>query len=110
MCHITAAISRTQVNIVTAFKQPYPAPLLIRIPVTNVYMELLFLYSKIIFVIEQPSLGQSNLSIYFGHTRTDLMSLSHSPLSAMTAGSSCLKRLVSYSSWFTNVLNCSRCI
>ena len=41
--------------------------------------------------------------IYFGHTRTDLTSFSHSPLSSMTAGSSCLdyERLVASSSWST---------
>ena len=33
------------------------------------------------------------------------MSLSHSPLSAMTAGSSCLKRPISSSSWSTNVVS-----
>ena len=48
----------------------------------------------------------NNQSIYFGCTYTDLVSLSLAPLSAMTAGSSCLKRLVSSSacSWSTNVV------
>ena len=44
------------------------------------------------------------LSIYFGRTRTNLVSFSHSALSAMTAGSSCLGRPVSSSSWSTNVV------
>ena len=44
------------------------------------------------------------VSIYFGRTCTDLVSLSHFPLSAMTAGCSCLERPVSSSSWSTNVV------
>ena len=44
------------------------------------------------------------LSIYFGHNCTDLRSLSHSRLLAMTGARSCLERLVSLSS--RSMTNC----
>ena len=43
-------------------------------------------------------------SIYFGRTRTDFISLSHSRLLAMTDARSCLERPVSFSSWSINVV------
>lgn len=55
------------------------------------------------------------LSIYFGHSRTDLRSLSHSRMLAMTDARSCLERLVSLSSRSMNVvagcpLECLPCL
>ena len=44
------------------------------------------------------------LSIYFGRTRTDFISLSHSGLLAMTDARSCLERPLSLSSWSINVV------
>ena len=44
------------------------------------------------------------LSIYFGHSRTDLRSLPHSCLLAMTGARSCLERLVSLSSRSMNIV------
>ena len=43
-------------------------------------------------------------SIYFGRTRTDFISLSHSSLLALTDARSCLERPVSFSSWSINVV------
>ena len=45
-----------------------------------------------------------NLSIYFGCTRTDFISVSHSCLLAMTGARSCLERQVPLSSWSINVV------
>ena len=44
------------------------------------------------------------LSIYFGHSRTDLRSLPHSCLLAMTGARSCLERLLSLSSQSMNIV------
>ena len=45
-----------------------------------------------------------NLSIYFGCTRTDFISLSHSRLLAMTGARSSLERPMPLSSWSVNVV------
>ena len=44
------------------------------------------------------------LFIYFGHSRTDLRSLPHSCLLAMTGARSCLERLLSLSSRSMNIV------
>ena len=46
-----------------------------------------------------------HVSIYFGHTRTDFISLSHSRVLAMTDARSCLERPLSLSSWSINVVS-----
>ena len=45
-----------------------------------------------------------NLSIYFGCTHADFISLSHSRLLAMTGARSCLERPVPLSSWLITVV------
>ena len=50
------------------------------------------------------SLNVTNLSFYFGRTRSDFISLSHFRLLAMTDARSCLERPVSLSSWSINIV------